>query len=258
MINDQELDRLVDGELTEAAYADLMVRMADDPSNWRRCALAFLERQAWERELLEWARPVRSQETRVTADRILEGECQDRVSSRGSAMRRVPAWSHWLAASLLGIIFSQIVHGLNEHGVFRGRDATRSTQPLVTSNDDSQVPGDADVALKEQPAAQGTEAESSTPTDSPLANWALMLQEARRTADGAWEMPVYDLHDRRGAAALHYASNFPRDWEHQLKQAGHQVRRQRAYTPVQLDDGRQLVIPWEQVEIVPVSQTVIP
>jgi hypothetical protein len=41
------LDRLVDGELDEAARADLLQALDRHADGWKLCALAFLEAQAW-------------------------------------------------------------------------------------------------------------------------------------------------------------------------------------------------------------------
>lgn len=41
------IDRLVDGELEEAERASLLRSLDREPDGWKRCALAFLESQAW-------------------------------------------------------------------------------------------------------------------------------------------------------------------------------------------------------------------
>ncbi len=41
------IDRLVDGELDPAGRRDLLWNLESSPDGWRRCALAFLEDQAW-------------------------------------------------------------------------------------------------------------------------------------------------------------------------------------------------------------------
>jgi hypothetical protein len=46
----QLLDRLVDDELTDAERRELLLRLERTPDGWRRCALAFLENQAWRSE----------------------------------------------------------------------------------------------------------------------------------------------------------------------------------------------------------------
>jgi hypothetical protein len=48
---ERNFDRLVDGELTVAARRELLSRLDDMPDGWRRCALAFLEAQAWSHDL---------------------------------------------------------------------------------------------------------------------------------------------------------------------------------------------------------------
>ena len=49
--DDRQIDRLVDGELAESEVRELLSRLDGDPHGWRRCAVAFLEAQAWRREL---------------------------------------------------------------------------------------------------------------------------------------------------------------------------------------------------------------
>ncbi len=52
-INNELLDRLVDGELSEAAYRQTLDRLDETPDGWRRCAISFLEQQALRRELMQ-------------------------------------------------------------------------------------------------------------------------------------------------------------------------------------------------------------
>jgi len=44
-------DRLVDGELSQEERGDLLGALDAQPNGWRRCALAFLEAQAWRGEM---------------------------------------------------------------------------------------------------------------------------------------------------------------------------------------------------------------
>jgi hypothetical protein len=46
-LDDRTLDRLVDGALTAEERRALLARFEREPEGWRRCALAFLEAQAW-------------------------------------------------------------------------------------------------------------------------------------------------------------------------------------------------------------------
>jgi hypothetical protein len=51
---ESELDRLVDGELTDEGRRELLAVLEARPDGWRRCALAFLEAQAWRSEMGAW------------------------------------------------------------------------------------------------------------------------------------------------------------------------------------------------------------
>ena len=50
-IDDQQFDLLVDGELSESDRHALLSSLDGSPEGWRRCALAFLEAQAWKEQM---------------------------------------------------------------------------------------------------------------------------------------------------------------------------------------------------------------
>jgi hypothetical protein len=54
-VDDRLLDRLVDGELGNDERAALLAALDAHPGGWRRCALAFLEAQAWQVSLVATA-----------------------------------------------------------------------------------------------------------------------------------------------------------------------------------------------------------
>ena len=49
--DDQMLDRLVDDELNEQQRRELFASLENQPGGWRRCAMAFLQQQAWRRAM---------------------------------------------------------------------------------------------------------------------------------------------------------------------------------------------------------------
>ena len=53
-----ELDRLIDGVLSEDDRRMLLLNLDASPGGWRRCALAFLEAQAWREAFAETASPL--------------------------------------------------------------------------------------------------------------------------------------------------------------------------------------------------------
>ena len=50
-LNDIILDQLVDGELQGERYQEVLQKIEQSEDGWKRCALAFLEAQAWQRDL---------------------------------------------------------------------------------------------------------------------------------------------------------------------------------------------------------------
>jgi anti-sigma factor RsiW len=48
-IDQQWLDRLVDGELSEEEERAVIARLADTRDGWQRCAWTFLEHRCWQR-----------------------------------------------------------------------------------------------------------------------------------------------------------------------------------------------------------------
>jgi hypothetical protein len=51
--DDISMDRLIDGELSDAERRRLLASLDERPDGWRRCALAFLEAQSWKGDLRE-------------------------------------------------------------------------------------------------------------------------------------------------------------------------------------------------------------
>ena len=51
------IDRLIDGEMSDTERRELLLQLENEPDGWRRCALAFLEDQAWRKALAGVASP---------------------------------------------------------------------------------------------------------------------------------------------------------------------------------------------------------
>jgi hypothetical protein len=65
------------------------------------------------------------------------------------------------------------------------------------------------------------------------------------------EVPVYDWSEDVAEQLMYPAQPLPAELYEQLKR--HQVRSHQRFVPVRLQDGRQVVVPVQQVEIVPVG-----
>lgn len=99
-LTDDTLQRLVDGELTAAEYQQVLLALEADPSTcesnaWRRCALGFLESQAFEFGAKSWL------EARKRGDEVGDILVQPAPAAPKS---KIPTWMMLLtvAASLAG------------------------------------------------------------------------------------------------------------------------------------------------------------
>jgi hypothetical protein len=85
--DDAELDSLVDGSLAEPRRRSLLLALEAAPDGWRRCALAFLEAQAWRAALGELEGAAPSPVADVPAPTIVSPARRQYVSLMKQALR---------------------------------------------------------------------------------------------------------------------------------------------------------------------------
>jgi hypothetical protein len=214
------MDRLVDGELSEPERRKLLGRFDDEPSAWRRCALAFLEAQSLRGDLSAF-----------------RSEPFHRVT-RANGQHLPPwAWRLALAASLLAAF------GLGTHfGGGLGR---------ISAGPQSERLGPGDVAVDGDPLTEDQLAGASG-LDPASPAWRTVKLGIDSGGDKAWrdvevsfvEGNQFDpklLQMRRPVVSAAVQQAF--------EQSGIQVREQRQLLPIELKDGRRLVLPVDQVEL---------
>lgn len=223
---DHQLDRLVDGELTSEEYREVLAQLELEPDGWKRCALAFLEAQAWCRDL------------RGRCDESAPIRCP--VVPTVSPGRRSPG--SWIVAcgALAGCLAAAFGLGMWwSSGDLAPHDADRPVKLLPANRQDF---APAASALVQTPGSSAT-----TPTQLTL------LVDRGDGQTEQFEMPVFDAHDPVGQRLVQQPA-IPWHVELAIRRAGHDVRTQRHWTPVTLWDGRQAVFPVDELEIVPVSE----
>ena len=212
------LDRLVDGEIGQFERRQLLAALDDEPGAWRRCALAFLESQNFRWQL-----------SRLKADATL-------INARGAddiqtvpLARRGRFWGMCLAvaASLM------LAFGLGTR--FAGPPSA-PTVATVAAPTNSQVGSGSPVV---DPSLAIDDAD-----DSEMVTLALYGEEA---VDIELPVAVASADDAQWLDELE--SDAPSGLFDQLKAAGLDVVRRQRLFPVNLSDGRQLVVPVEQVDI---------
>jgi hypothetical protein len=92
-----------------------------------------------------------------------------------------------------------------------------------------------------------------------VGNARLVVSGPGGTQSEGGELPIFELPgDTSGSLAQRWLTPsepaLPVELIQELQRRGHQVQRQQQYVPVNLDDGRQGVIPVESYQITPVSR----
>lgn len=216
-IADQVLDQLADDELSEDQRRQVLSALDLDPQGWRRCAMAFLEAQAWRRAMTGLASSAGSGSTES-----LPAHRPDGAGAKGCANRRMIDNS-WLAtaasifvAFLVGVLSQRVLshphgasapeeavtHTLAEHSLDRGR--VEASGNGVAAGPTSEV-------------NRGPEPPEAAPSD----------------------------------LDVEYVSAPATKMLEALRQSGHQIERRRGIIPFRFDDGRRGYVPVEDLFVVP-------
>ena len=239
--DDVRFDRLVDGEATPNEYRELLAALEDEPGGWRRCAMAFLEDQALRREL------------GALRDEAVEGASHDNQTIAEQPAANSPAFNRTgmllaMAASFL------IAFGLGY--VLRSTSIGDPPRPEFVAEDN---PGELSLERPQdsQLAGNSSEVGGSLTTQpefspQPLENVTLVVGNNETDAE-RFELPVVHYGDVGDEYFRTERTAMPRQMREMLQRQGHQLRRTQGYVPVEMEDGRRLVVPVEEVEIVPVG-----
>ncbi|MFH1268526.1 MAG: hypothetical protein ABIK89_22615 [Planctomycetota bacterium] len=223
-LDDRRFDLLVDGELPERERRNLLSTLDDLPGGWRRCALAFLEALSWKDELGGIRREADSP-VQVAPARRRSGFPAGRWTTVLSAA------ASFLVALGLGLMI----------GDFWRPEAEGAPSP-------AQIAGAPQGP--ERPAPARDEPRAAPAADVPGDSWQLVTLPAGLGPDGVGpiQLPARQRDHLEEAWPQEFASTVPPDLMRLLKESGHEVSRDRRLVPFQLDDGRRVVVPFEQVE----------
>jgi hypothetical protein len=218
------LDRLVDGELGQDERRELLAALDDEPGAWRRCALAFLESQTWRWQLL-----------RLAKDPLAHTPGAHAVPLRSTA-RRARFWAGCLAiaASLL------VSFGLGLRFQSAGR-LLEADNRVPQSDQTTRAP----VAEVQFAPQKGDETLVSNDLDQ-NDTITLALNDGEN-AEREIRVPVSEAD--AGQNWSESESAMPTELLQSLLQAGLEVRRRQQWMPIDLSDGRRLIVPIEEIEI---------
>ena len=209
----QALDRLVDGELGTDDRRALLAAFDDEPGAWRQCALAFVEAQAFGWQL-----------ARIAQEPLVAQESAQRQAASPPRKVGQMAWPLALAASVL-IAF------------LVGRQAAvRQNAVPEMAGDNTNITA-AEVASVDSPPTAEHDGELASVTVHPYGS------------DDAIELPLVESDDAVAAKAAGRSSAVSGALAHQFQRDGFEVDRQQRYWPMELPDGRSVLVPVEELNI---------
>lgn len=238
-IDCRQIDRLVDGELTEAETRELLLTLDRHPDGWRRCALAFLEAQCLRAELADIGKmsDTRTNKHPATA-----------ATTSGSPKSKAWPWlvrtaaglamaASLLAAMMLGAVWQQWRTG----GAVVARQDLSDHSGWSAGSTGEQRKAFAHFPAQPQLAVPGAGQQWQTVT--------IALQRDADAAATSIQLPVRE-HNHFEETLLEElpASIPPEIWEG-LESVGCRVVQHRQLLTLPLDDGRTLLLPVDSVEL---------
>ena len=221
------LDRLVDGELSKDEKRRLLVSFDERPENWRRCAMAFLEAQAWREEMKQVARGL-AVETVTNTSSAVPSKLAER--SRWSS----PAIWLAMAASLL------MAFGL-------GWLQRESGTPVAIGPGGTNGPVTSALPPSQAPSSKGTKVNDAL---------TLFVKDDNGRMQPV-RVPLVDASTLDKELGVRFQTGVPDDFRDQLKNNGYAVQSKRQYAPLWLENGRPMILPVEDTNITPVSNNIV-
>jgi hypothetical protein len=218
-VSEALLDRLVDGELEEQERRECLARLEADPAGWRRCALAFLEAQAW----------------RSAIGDLAEAAIEPRTSAVRTPLvhkRRSSAASHWIALAATALLAFTLGWRFG---------------PKIS--DQTNIPKSYDAISTETRTGEGPVDQKDHPERAYYDEYDLATMFALEGRRGSITSAAADGAPGSAGAGMTRLSG-PLDYSQgALLRQGYSLERQQGFVPIGLEDGRQLAVPVEQVQV---------
>ncbi len=216
----RQIDRLVDGELSTSEKQTLVSYLDTQPILWRRCALAFLEAQAWSGDLV------------APCDELAP------VLPKQTAAQKL----HSMVMLSLAMAASfALALGLSQWWQSQSVTTPQDGPPTIVQSPPQETPPVEEVAAHPLP-------------EEVLENITLLIDDPDGGPPREMNVPVQQGEfDPQRLLAIDEDAPWAVQVEKQLRNTGHELHRERHLVPVWLDDGRRVVLPVEDIRIVPIS-----
>ncbi len=260
-IPQEALDRLIDGELGVDEYRETLARLEQERGGWRRCALTFIETQAWHAEMAS----IRCQLDVEPAQAHPSRSARRRWKVFGVALAMAASFlaalaiGNWLGTGRrpfqpaartvpLAGVTPDSFHQLPPRETSVPRDLPDVLPVAGTSERDAVQPGARASRPHCDAAAAGTSKRDAVPPVEQGHVW-LAYQDQTDQQPKQLELPLVEWSPSRDWMLSPHSSPVPRDVQQILRRTGRQLRLQRQLVPMETRDGRCVVIPIEHVEL---------
>jgi hypothetical protein len=238
------IDLLVDGELAEDERRQLLASFDARPDLWRRCAVAFLEAQSWGSELSVLAR----QQPRIDCEPSAQARRADLAPRAIVAAPR--SWWHTASAGWPLAMAATFLLAFGLAWVIR----QPGNVPSMADNTTAPVPRIGALADAGTPRKNPAAADAAPQSD----RWdtVTLVMDDGVSGQREVELPVVESAATDDSWLDRAGPVVPFELRDALERLGHRVDERRQYLPLDLEDGRQLIVPVDNVEFTPVSARV--
>jgi len=229
-IDGRIFDLLVDGELDSARQHELLSRLDATPDGWRRCALAFLEAQAWRSDL---------RANMVTRP----------VGTPGDIRRDPAGRSRLVTLGRWGLLALGLMLAFGTGWLTRPHDDARPAQPVAATSAGAaqravQAPND---TVEKAPRDDNETAPQLTSSLRMAGILTLQIDDHGQTRE--MRVPVLDASGVDVQRLLEQEPAVRSSAIQALERRGHKVETHRQVLTVDLKDGRKLLLPVDQVDV---------
>lgn len=220
-VSELDIQRCVDGELSDEDRSQLLSRMEENESGWRDLALAFVETQVIAHACRDVSRPAQLQKPAAAP--------QAARQTTAKPQRFAPAtWSVTVAAAVIGVAL----------GLLAGNRPTGDSTPAGDLPEVADTQGNAD---QQDSLDQGL--------DEVVPQPVMNMEFADASGDAShWTLPVYDA-DEVGEDYWLVHDVLPEEVRQDLARRGYRLDHDREFYTIPLDDGREVAVPVDTVQV---------
>lgn len=231
----QVFDRLVDGELPDQQRRDLLALLDDEPGAWRSCALAFLEAQSWRDDLRA-----------IGQELLAPPKPHHRVAAKPNSKWQLPSLSAGIGPlPLAACVLLSLAMGWQLAVQFGASRPSINTADLPHTESQDPTAGQHTPSLAASPKTPGELAAD----EEGLRTVQLNIADPHQGVSEAIELPVVEAEEFNAQWLAEQPSAVPPQLLEKLEQLGHRVTQNSQLWPIRLHDGRELLVPVEQLEV---------